>query len=481
MRYPENLSIAITLDRAAAPSLHEQIATQVVTAVGRGTLVPGTRMPSTRTLAALLDVSRGVAAAAYAELLARGCLNVQRGSGTYVAARHPRSAVPRRPSTTSGAPRPPVDLRPGQASAEAFPVAAWRAAWRRASFRPPPAHAPPPLGLPELRRAVGEHLLRTRGLAVDEHRIVITAGTPYGLRLVLAAAGHSGPAVAVEEPGPLIRPGGPDGATPLPVDAEGIRPDLIPEYCRAVVVSPDVHLPSGRVLSAGRRRELAAWSARRDALVVEVACDAVFRPRASGLPRLTDLVDSGSAALVGGFCEVLTPGLNLGYAVVPDQLTDELGRRIVDRAGQPSHLAQVAVADLLTDGTVVRVMHRLGQLYAHKRRLVEAALRPLYGRIRLSGLDAVNSAVLGLPDRCDAEEVAGALAARGVLTSTLDTYYVAGRRCPPALVIGYGHLADNALCRALAVLVPVLRQWTDDQSGPRPAARATRAGGRSLS
>ena len=50
-------------------------------AVRTGRLVPGTRLPSTRSLAADLGVARNTVADAYSELIAEGWLIAQQGSG----------------------------------------------------------------------------------------------------------------------------------------------------------------------------------------------------------------------------------------------------------------------------------------------------------------------------------------------------------------------------------------------------------------
>jgi hypothetical protein len=92
MRYPTALTFPITLIRGAPPALHDQIAAQVSTAIERGLVPAGARLPSTRTLAALLGVSRGVAVAAYDALFAMGRLHGRSGSGTYVQVSNVRPA-----------------------------------------------------------------------------------------------------------------------------------------------------------------------------------------------------------------------------------------------------------------------------------------------------------------------------------------------------------------------------------------------------
>jgi GntR family transcriptional regulator/MocR family aminotransferase len=454
MRYQANLTIPIVLTRDAPSALHDQIAEQVGAAVDRGLLVRGSQLPSTRTLATLLGVSRGVTTAAYDVLFARGYLHSQPGSGTYVS--RPAAAPTRgRHRGPAGPERgPTIDLRPGRLAPEAFPLAAWRTAWRRASFRCPPVTNLPALGLGELRRAVADHLLRTRGIPVDEAAVVITAGVAHGLRVVLDAYGLDPTRVAVEEPGPpeVYRAVAAAGTPPLalPVDADGARLDALAPACRAIVIRPDAHVPLGRVLSARRRHEAAAWAAGTGGHLIELACDAVVRPVAGGLPRLTALAPDASV-LIGGFCELFTPALKLGYAVVPAERVGPIGRRILDRGEQPSYVAQLAVASLLADGTVARLAHRRARAYATKRHIVRTTLAPLAddrtSGIRIAGRDAVDTAVLYLPDGSDPDAVVADLAERGLRVETLAPYHGPGRPALPALVIGYGHLSDGDLRR----------------------------------
>jgi GntR family transcriptional regulator/MocR family aminotransferase len=471
MRYQANLTIPIVVVRDAPLALHDQIADQVGAAVDRGLLAHGCQLPSTRTLATLLGVSRGVTTAAYDVLFARGYLQSQPGSGTYVAPTRRALAGAGTRVVTDSDVAALIDLRPGRPAPEAFPLAAWRAAWRRASFRRPPATGLPPLGWPELRRAVAEHLVRTRGIPVDHDSVVITAGVPHGLRVVLDALGVDGGRVAVEEPAPpwvhrlVAGPAGPP--TALPVDADGARLDALPADCRAVVLRPDASAPLGRVLSARRRHDVATWAATTGGHVVELACDTVVRPGAGRLPRLS-AIGPDTSVLIGGFCELLTPALKLGYAVVPRALAGPIGRRVQDRGEQPSYVAQLAVASLLADGTVGRLRHRLARLYAAKRDLVEAALADVPG-VRLAGRDAVDTVVACLPDGTDAQALADALLDDGVLVPTLAAYHFSTRAAPPALVVGFAHLSDADLRRACVRLRRRLTAAPVARRGPLPA------------
>jgi GntR family transcriptional regulator / MocR family aminotransferase len=468
MRHRESLTIAINLDRQAQRPLPEQLANQLCAAIDAGILARHTRMPSTRTLGTLLQVSRGVTVAAYDLLFGRGYVEGRTGSGTYVAARTvpaPRSApaprpLPGPPLTTDDQPPALVDFTPGQPCTEAFPLVAWRSAWRGASYQAPPTGPLPALGLPPLRQAIAGHLARTRRAVPAGHEIVVTAGAAHSMRIVLAALDCRGATVAIEDPVPpafrLAAAGGAGDPVPLPVDGDGARLDAVRPGCAVVVLSADAQAPLGHVLSAARRRQAIDWASRTGGHVIEIACDAVPRPAAAQLPRLLAAADEARVVLIGGFGELLTPTLKLGYAVVPRELARQLRTDLADDPEQPSYLTQLAVAHLLAGGTLHRLMKRLAGIHAHKRALVQAALEPLRGRVELFGLDAVGTVGLRLPPGLDAEHVAAGLAGRGLVVPTLARYQSRHQPADGALLLGYQHLSDSALRGGLASLVTAL-------------------------
>ena len=99
-------------------------------AVGAGRLRPGTRLPSSRVLAADLGIARNTVAEVYGQLVAEGWLTAQTGSGTSVAphrAAEPGAAVAARPEVAV----PRYDLRAGGPDLSAFPRRAWLATTRK--------------------------------------------------------------------------------------------------------------------------------------------------------------------------------------------------------------------------------------------------------------------------------------------------------------------------------------------------------------
>jgi DNA-binding GntR family transcriptional regulator len=81
----QNLFVpSIVLDKASQVPMHRQIAKEISSAIHSGAARSHDRLPSTRMLAGLLQVSRNTVLAAYDELAANDLISGQRGAGMYV-------------------------------------------------------------------------------------------------------------------------------------------------------------------------------------------------------------------------------------------------------------------------------------------------------------------------------------------------------------------------------------------------------------
>jgi DNA-binding transcriptional MocR family regulator len=83
-RRPKLFVPSIALDKASTEPLHRQIHGQIARAIRSGEIPGGVRLPSSRTLARLLGVSRNTVLAAFEELAADSLLHGERGVGVRV-------------------------------------------------------------------------------------------------------------------------------------------------------------------------------------------------------------------------------------------------------------------------------------------------------------------------------------------------------------------------------------------------------------
>jgi GntR family transcriptional regulator / MocR family aminotransferase len=78
------LFTTVPLDARSTIPLHRQIYDRLRDAILKGNLAAGARLPSTRSLATELAISRNTVTTAFDQLLAEGYLESRTGSGTYV-------------------------------------------------------------------------------------------------------------------------------------------------------------------------------------------------------------------------------------------------------------------------------------------------------------------------------------------------------------------------------------------------------------
>lgn len=490
--------------------LQQRLFDRLRTAITGGILAPGDRLPSTRTLAHDLGLSRNTALAAIERLTAEGYLEARVGSGTYVAGKlpeeyaaaspsprrtfashptpSPRPAPPASPaSSTTGGGAPGLPFRPGIAALDQFDVETWRRLLAR-SWRSLPVRAldrDRGGGWRPLRQAVAGFLDAGRGIRCHPDQIIILPSRAAALELAASLAGEPGDAAWMEDPGCLgtaavLRRLG-LRIIPVPVDANGLQVtvgrDLAPR-ARLAVVAPGCQMPVGSLMSLERRHALLAWARTSGALIVEDDSDAGYRftgPSPTSLHSLDAAAPDGGERVLhlGSFDRLLYPGLRVAYLVLPPALVD---RAVALRALLDLHVPvveQSTLAEFIDDGHLASHVRRSRVTYQERREaLVDAARRQWAGALTLApapaGLQAVarfTSTAQG-GDRTG-QDVAFCRAAAGRsldLVPLSGFFHASGHASGQAaergqgLVLGFGAFAPPLIARAAERLAQILEQ-----------------------
>ena len=423
-----------------------------------GRLGPGTRLPSSRALAADLGVARNTVAEVYSQLVAEGWLTARTGSGTSVAERraaHPRADPVARPEIAA----PRYDLRAGVPDLSAFPRRSWLATGRRALAAAPDRllDYPDPRGLLPLREVLAGYLARARGVVADPGHIVICAGFTHGLAVTCRALRSRGArTLAVEAYGLQAHRdiAGAQGLRlrPLPVDGRGAALSQ-PDGADALLLTPAHQFPLGVTLHPRRRIEAAQWGG----VVIEDDYDGEFRYDRQPVGALQALAPD-HVVYAGTASKSLAPGLRLGWLVVPPRLLDAVTAELA--AGPPA-LDQLTLAEFIASGDYDRQVRRARLAYRRRRdRLVTALGRQAR---HVTGIAAGLHAVLELPGTDLERQVIARAAKHGLALNGLESYR-ADQAGPVAgggragLVIGYGRPPEHAYTTALARLCAVLSE-----------------------
>ncbi|CAB99169.1 MULTISPECIES: PLP-dependent aminotransferase family protein [Streptomyces] len=398
-------------------------------AVRSGRLAPGTRLPSSRDLAADLKVSRGLVTEAYEQLTAEGYLRSGRGAGTWVGDAV-RAARPRARDLAPRSPADRVDFVPGTPDLSLFPRSAWAAAQRGVltELEHESLGYPDPRGLPRLRTALAELLARRRGVVADPERIMVVSGVAQATSLLASVLHARGTRTAgVEDPGSpqhhaLYGAAG-LGTVPLPLDDEGLATGpLYASGVRLVVATPAHQFPTGIAYSARRRAELLDWARSVDGLVLEDDYDGDFRYDRAPVGALQGL-DPERVAYTGSVSKSLAPGLRLGWLLVPDWLADDVvERKRTTDLGHPA-LDQALFARFVERGDYDRQLRVCQRAYRERRDTLVGALAEYFPGARVTGIAAGLHAIVTLPERYGPEEVFLArVGGAGVAVRTLAAY-----------------------------------------------------------
>ena len=397
--------------------LYLRLTAALRTAVDRGELAQGTVLPPERTLARALAVSRSTVVAAYDRLKVEGWLDSRQGSGTWVRQprepdRHGVDAVstgqlflsgeqtaaapswgglgplfrsgiarvddpaPSRPATPQS-PEEVLDLSVG--AAPAVPQVAEVVRGLTPEDLDPVLghHGYVPHGLPRLRELVARRLSQ-QGVATTAEQVVVTNGAHQALSLIARQIIEPGDTVLVESP---TFPGALDvfrrfGAHPLPVpvDEGGLQVDLLADLVertrpRAIYLTPHFHSPTGVVMPAGRRQQIARLADATGITVIEdltladLAIDDVDLPAPIAHWATTPSVHS-----IGSASKTVWAGLRVGWVRSPESwITRMLSTKTVADLGSPL-LSQLVAARLLEDLDEVLV-HRRTEM-RHRRDLL---------------------------------------------------------------------------------------------------------------
>lgn len=401
----------IPLDHQNNEPLYQQIASYLRRAIQTGNLAPDTRLPSTRQLAADLQVNRITVENAYRELEVDGLIYSKVGSGTYVLPQQPLAPLPRhepgadwplwqqqvegrsesfsKPAPNallkSKLPFPRIRFDSGVGDVRQFPTEEFRkvlqAVMRRdgrvafdygelQGYRP-------------LRETIAQVLAR-QGLLACSENILITAGSQQALTLVCRLLLEPGDIVLVERPTyagalDLFRALSLDVVS-IPVDEDGMQVERLEKllqqhHPRLIYTIPNFQNPTGVCMSLARRRLLIALADRYNIPILEDDFVSDLRYEGRDLPALKALDPGGRVIYASTFSKMLMPGLRVGFLVAEGPVLEGMVhyKRVTDLS--TSSLFQRALEAYVTVGRYDAHLRRSSHSYRKRRDVMLGAIQ----------------------------------------------------------------------------------------------------------
>ena len=471
----------ISLDEDDSQPLSRRIYRRIRKQILDGDLKAGDRIPSSRTLSGQLGVSRNTVLEAYDQLSAEGFLETRHGSGTVVAPGIATETVHPEPDRTDETPEPHrhrkiISFRSGIPALDAFPQKEWARTYQRVCSTLPASafRYCGPEGVAGLREAIARYLFRTRGIRCPPRRIMITSGATQGLSLAARILYRNGARALVEDP---VHKGLVEVLSRAGYDVAGIRTDddgmdtsrLDGTDSPALIyTTPSHQYPLGGILPIQRRQALIRFARATECRVIEDDYDSEFRFEGSPVGSLYEL-DPERVIYLGSFSKILAPALRLGFALLPDALTNAWKAEKTCADVHTDALSQHALAAFIDGGELEKHLWKMRKLYKRKRaHLIRALSLRFGGGFTVKGHATGLHMVAAFENVRFSDALTGLLMEKGVKIIPVERHSLArdgSRR--HEIILGYAHLSFDAITEGVGILHDVLSSAGEPGKVPR--------------
>jgi DNA-binding transcriptional MocR family regulator len=301
---------------------------------------------------------------------------------------------------------------------------------------------------------------------VDPSRVLVTNGSLQGLNLVLAHFAERG-RILVEAPTydrPLkIATRLRAKVASVPHDKQGLDLDALEETLRRhpapalLYVLPTFQNPSGRTLPIERRRRLVELADEHHLTILEDDPYGDVRFEGERLPTLHEL-DPERTLRSSSFSKVISPGLRVGYFVLPHDVASAIEATATNVYLTPSLLGQGTVHEFLRRGNLARNLERVRALLRTRRdAMLDALEAHAPPDVNWSRPEGGYFLWLDLPEGTDAAELLERATAAGV-TFVKGADFYAGAGGESSARLAYSFAAPAEIAAGIERLAALLRE-----------------------
>lgn len=222
--------------------------------------------------------------------------------------------------------------------------------------------------------------MATKGVNTCVDNVLITSGSQQGLDLVAKAFISKGDKIVVESPTYLaalqVFKMYEADFIEAPVDEDGIIPSELDRILRTeqavklVYMIPCFQNPSGRTVSAARRKEILAVIQKYDVVLIEDAPYEDLKYTDAQYPSMKSMDITGQVLYFGSFSKTVAPGFRVGYSIADESI---LSKMIIGKQSCDLHVSifsQMVMAEYLKRGLMPDHLKQINAEYAKKRDLM---------------------------------------------------------------------------------------------------------------
>lgn len=460
--------ILINLDKHTNKPLYIQIYLYIREEIKSGRIKKGSQLPSIRSLAKNLNVSKITIDNAYQQLLVEGYIESKKGSGMYVLEIEENILPPNKIDTIDTSlilksNNLEYDFNYGSIDIESFDLSSWKklASQILNSSDKEFLQYGDPQGEIELRKEISKYLRTSRGVLCSENQVIITSGTSNSLQLICELIDDK--SVAIENPcwdrAKYVFQKNNFKITPISLDKNGISFKYLKKVsAKLVYITPSHQFPAGIVMPIARRQKLLNWANDNDGFIIEDDYDSEFRYTSNPIPSLQSIDNNDRVIYLGTFSKSLAPSLRLSYLILPKELLTKYYENITMYEQNTSRITQKTLELFMAHGYWERHIRKMRKLYSKKyNTLIKTIESEFNDGIRIIGGNAGLHILIEIRNGMSENKIISITKKVGIKIYPTSKYWVNKTNAKyPIFLIGFGALNEKQIVDGIKLLKNVL-------------------------
>lgn len=409
------IELTIPIELQSKVHIYEQIYRYIQKEIREGSLPKGERLPSTRALAAHLEVARSTVKLAYEQLLSEGYIESVPYKGYYVCQLEGmlqmtgQKAIPFEEKVKE--PEAKYDFSPNAVDVTGFPMSTWKKINKDVllDHQNEIFELGNPQGDLPLRQKICQYLHSFRGVNCSVEQIIVGAGNDYLLMLLGQILGRER-VMAIENPTYLrayrIFSAGGYQMKAIPLDENGMDVEALSKSgADTAYIMPSHQFPTGVVMPIGRRMELLKWAYDEEGrYLIEDDYDSEFRYKGKPIPSLQSSDHKGKVIYIGTFSKSIAPAIRVSYMVLPYPLLERYHKNCSFLSSTVSRVNQAVLTEFIGGGHYERYLNKMRKIYRGKHNQVLKLFDPFRTRFEIRGEGAGLHVLLVAKDMSVEEE-----------------------------------------------------------------------------
>lgn len=464
--------LTIELQTDNGKCLYEQIYEYIRQEIREGKLLQGERLPSTRSLAEHLQISRSTVDMAYEQLLSEGYIEAYPYRGYFVCKIEELFRLEEQKKTgeeTGAGQKKQVqaaweysyDFSPTKIDMSCFPFGVWRRINKNilsdnsaGLFAQGDAQ-----GDYGLRETIARYLHASRGVNCIPEQIIVGAGNDYLLMLLEKILGRELP-IAMENPTykrayqifqsfsyPIIT---------VDMDENGLKVSQLKKTDAVLTyVMPSHQYPTGVVMPIGRRSELLKWANEgEERYLIEDDYDSEFRYKGKPIPSLQSSDKNGRVIYIGTFSKAIAPAIRVSYMVLPMKLVEAYREKCYFYSTTVSRIDQKILDEFIRGGYFERYLNKMRKFYKDKHDMLLEKLEPFKKDFSITGENAGLHLLLTSKRKVAEKALAEEAAKQGIKVYGLSDSLVDNGEPKQSntVILGYGGLTRAEIEKGIEAL-----------------------------